>query len=401
MSKKKTEPKEKNNPYLVDKLSKIPAIVKVLFLKFWVAGAAFYLIFMSIELLKIDFLDQLAIFVLILTLLNEYVIHKLIVYISVPGNSTIKYLPHFIKRSSVKSLVATLIYTTLLTGLSFAMILYLWMGVLNFHTIDYYLSGAESGPFGFGLCYIAVDMLYISIRNPILNRYLHSKSYIEKKKTKDYIGSSIMNALDKIKEYKIVAVVRADSEEKSIKLAKCLYDGGIRVLEITYTIPNASQTIRELIEFYKSYEDKPIIGAGTVYTKKDAISAIQNGAAFIVSPGFSKDVSKIAAKNKVSYIPGVITPSEIIVALKNGASMVKLFPGSLVGPSYVKSLKGPFPNLQLLPTGGVSIDNLKEWFDAGVVGVGVGGELTKPALSGNYQGVMNLTREFLKEIEKL
>ncbi|MDR2867585.1 MAG: bifunctional 2-keto-4-hydroxyglutarate aldolase/2-keto-3-deoxy-6-phosphogluconate aldolase [Acholeplasmatales bacterium] len=405
---KKNKPistKKSNNPYLVDKLAKIPPWFKSLFLKFWVSGAIFFLIFMSAEIARLDTLDLLAAYVLLLTLGNEYIVNNLIRYMNIDESPTLKYLPHFVRKKSLWSLMATLLYTIIMVALVYIS-LWLWVEVLDLHTIDHYLlaqpiegSSVEAGPIGFAITYFCIDQVYLFIRNPILKRYMKTPKFINKQTLFKYIEESKMDALNYIKEKKLVAVVRANSKEEAIRVAKAIYDGGARVLEMTFTIPEASSTIASLINSFKDEENRPIIGAGTVITAKEAISAIHAGAAFIVAPGYSKKVAKVCKKNNVEYIPGVITPTEIITALDGGAHMVKLFPGSLTTSSYVKAIKGPFPNLEIMVTGGVSIDNAQEWLAAGVVALGIGSELTKPASKGDYEGTTKLTKNFLEKIK--
>jgi 2-dehydro-3-deoxyphosphogluconate aldolase/(4S)-4-hydroxy-2-oxoglutarate aldolase len=408
MSKKKNKPlktRSDDNPYLVDKLARIPAWFKSFFLKFWVVGAVFFFVFMSSELSGLDFLDISAAYILILALGNEYIVNNLIRYMNTPDSPTLKYLPHFVRKKSIWSLLATLLYTAIMIALVYLAI-ELWLS-LNLHTIDHYLlsqpdstgvNSLEAGPISFALTYFSIDFIYLSIRNPILKRYMKTPKFIGKQILFNYIKETRMDILNYIKEKHIVAVVRASTKEEALKVSKAIYDGGIRILEITFTVPDAQLVIASLIESFKDYEDRPMIGAGTVTSAKQAKLAISNGAGFIVAPGFSKKVSRICKKAQVEYLPGVLTPTEIIQALDAKVNMVKLFPGSFADANYVKAIKGPFPNLDIMVTGGVNLDNVNNWLASGVVAVGIGSELTKPALKGDYEATTNLSRAYVEKI---
>jgi 2-dehydro-3-deoxyphosphogluconate aldolase/(4S)-4-hydroxy-2-oxoglutarate aldolase len=199
--------------------------------------------------------------------------------------------------------------------------------------------------------------------------------------------------IEAIKTYKAVAVIRAENQDKALELAHAIYAGGIRVLEITFTVLRADITIQHLIHDPKLKD--ALIGAGTVLDLKTAEIAVKSGAKFIVSPGFDKEVSLFCKHQDIPYLPGCLTLTEMIEAMKHGASMIKLFPANAFGPDYIKSIKGPLPHIQVMPTGGVNLNNIKEWFKAGAVAVGIGSDLTKPGLQGDYQGVTKLAKEYI------
>lgn len=172
----------------------------------------------------------------------------------------------------------------------------------------------------------------------------------------------------------IVAVLRASSVEEAKEKAMAIFEGGIKIIEVTFTVPNADSVIREL----SSLKEKGAwIGAGTVLDVDMCRKAIESGAQFIVSPHLDEDISKYCKEKGVFYMPGVMTPTEIVKALKLGHKILKLFPGEVLKPTFVKAMKGPFPEVEFVPTGGVSLENLHEWFEAGVLAVGVGTALTK------------------------
>ncbi len=196
--------------------------------------------------------------------------------------------------------------------------------------------------------------------------------------------------LKKIKESKIVAIVRVNSIEEAIRISKACAKGNIKAIEITYTISGATEIIKELKK-----EKDMIIGAGTILDPVTARIAILAGAEFIVSPGFDKETAKICNLYQIPYIPGCMTITEIITALKYGASIIKLFPSSILGPESIKTIKAPLPNVNIMPTGGVSIDNIEEWFKNGVIAVGIGGKLS----SGTDEEIITKAKLFKEKIE--
>lgn len=200
-----------------------------------------------------------------------------------------------------------------------------------------------------------------------------------------------MDIIEKIKKEKIVGVIRAKNEQEAIDIVKACLLGGLNIIEITYTISNASNVISSIKDMFKG---EVILGAGTVTDVSMCKAAIDAGATFIVSPGFDLKVAKYCKRKNISYIPGCITPTEIMNALKAGAQIIKLFPGSLVDPSYIKALKGPFPDIAIMPTGGVSLDNASVWFDHGACAIGVGSELTNPAKTKDFKLITEIAKAY-------
>jgi len=195
----------------------------------------------------------------------------------------------------------------------------------------------------------------------------------------------------------VVAVIRGDSVDGAIKLAKAAAKGGIVGLEITFTVPGAEEVIEKLNED----KDAPyIVGAGTVLDAPTARTAILKGAHFIVSPSFDKEVAETCNLYQVPYFPGCMTPTEVVTALRAGADIIKVFPGSAVGPSYFKALHGPFPQANLLPSGGVDLDNVQEWIKCGAIGVSAGSSLSAPSKHGDYEGVTKIAEQFCLEVKK-
>ena len=165
--------------------------------------------------------------------------------------------------------------------------------------------------------------------------------------------------LNQIASAGVIAVVRGDSKEAAVKAANALVLGGIVGLEITYTVPDASQAISELREAYQDHADI-VIGAGTVLDAITARLAIMSGATFIVSPTFDQATAEICNLYQIPYLPGCMTITEMKTALKAGVDIIKLFPGNVYDPSIISSFKAPLPQLNIMPTGGVSVANMAD-----------------------------------------
>lgn len=197
-------------------------------------------------------------------------------------------------------------------------------------------------------------------------------------------------ATQKLINYGLVAVVRGDSSEEACNTAKALIAGGIKIIEMAFSNSEAAHAIEQLNKCYK--DSDVVIGAGTVLDPETARIAILSGAKFVVSPCLNADTAKICNRYAVLYIPGVQTPSDVVNALESGAEILKLFPGNLIRPDGLKALKAPFPQAMFMPTGGVSADNAAEWFKAGAVACGAGGNLTAPAKSGDFDKITILAK---------
>lgn len=206
------------------------------------------------------------------------------------------------------------------------------------------------------------------------------------------------DVLNRIAKVGVVAVVRAENEESAIKISEACVLGGIPAIEVTFTVPGADSVIKSLKSAIPS--DKLIVGAGTVLDSETARIAILAGAEYIVSPGFDLESAKLCNRYQVPYMPGCMTITEIIRAMEAGCDIVKLFPGSLPGPAYVKAVKGPLPQANIMPTGGVNLGNVHEWINAGVVAVGSGSDLTGPAKTGDYAKVTELAKEWVQAVAK-
>ena len=205
---------------------------------------------------------------------------------------------------------------------------------------------------------------------------------------------------DRILEIGIIPVVRASSADEAMAAVHAIRLGGIPIAEITMTVPGAIETIRQLV---KTFGDEILVGAGTVLDAETARRCIDAGAEFIVGPGL--DAATIELVNKAGKImmAGTLTPSEVLAAWNAGSDFVKVFPcGQVGGPSYIKSLRGPFPEIPFVPTGGVSLKNAAEFIRAGSAALGVGGELVQAAAlqSGHPEIITETAREFITQIRK-
>lgn len=207
--------------------------------------------------------------------------------------------------------------------------------------------------------------------------------------------------LEKLIKSGVVSVVRAESAEDAVKIVEAVVDGGIKSIELTYSVPRANDVIADLVSTYAGTD--VMIGAGTVLEATSARLAIIAGAQFIVSPTFNKEVAKICNLYQIPYIPGVMTPLEAQTAMEYGSELIKLFPGDITGPAMIKDLKGPFPYINVMPSGGVNESNVAEWFKVGATAVSAGGGVTAPALTGDYAGVKVNAEKFMrayKAVEK-
>ena len=210
--------------------------------------------------------------------------------------------------------------------------------------------------------------------------------------------STKLTTLKKITDVGVVAVVRAESAEQAIKIAEACREGGIPAIEITFTVPYADEVIRELSKAYKNGE--MIVGAGTVLDSETARVAILAGAQYIVSPCLDEETIKLCNRYQIPVMPGCVTIKEMVTAMELGADIIKVFPGELVGPSYIKAVKGPLPQAPLMPTGGVSLENAAEWIKNGCVAVGVGGSLTAGAKTGDYAAVTEMAKKFVAAVQQ-
>lgn len=208
---------------------------------------------------------------------------------------------------------------------------------------------------------------------------------------------SILSLLEK---NGIVAVLRAESVDKALKIADALIAGGIKSIEFTFTIPNANVAIKKIVEKYKKNSDI-LVGAGTVLDVTSAHEAVMSGAKFIVSPFFDKETAAFCNLHQIPYIPGCMTVNEMKVALQSGSELIKLFPSNILGPAFVKEVKTPLPQLEIMPSGGINLDNMAEWYQAGCKILGIGGSLLKPVKTNDFEKVTELAKIFVQRFREL
>lgn len=178
--------------------------------------------------------------------------------------------------------------------------------------------------------------------------------------------------LDRILSTGVVAVIRMKDTQRLKKVIEAIRLGGVKSIEITMTVPGAVEIIADLV---KTVPDDVLVGAGTVTDVETANKVIDAGAKFVVGPILNLDIIRLCNQRGVVIMPGCYTPTEIFTAWKAGADIIKVFPATSLGPKYFKDIRGPFPDLRLLPTGGVSVDNVGDWIAAGAVAVGIGSDL--------------------------
>lgn len=212
--------------------------------------------------------------------------------------------------------------------------------------------------------------------------------------------SDKLEILNRILDCGIIAVVRAPDVERGYNLAEAARKGGITAIEIAMTTPGALEVIRELVARYPGNE--VIIGAGTVLDPETARLTILSGADYIISPHFNPEVVRMCHRYRKVCIPGAMSVKEVVEVLESGADAIKIFPASLFGPQIIKAIREPLPQAKLVPTGGVNLANVAEWFEAGAAAVAVGGELTKEALAKNDYGLLEQkAKEFILRIKEV
>ena len=202
--------------------------------------------------------------------------------------------------------------------------------------------------------------------------------------------------LKMIHETGIVAVLRSQSEEEALTVTNSCVRGGVNIIEVTFSVPNADRVIKKVLTEFKG--DNVIVGAGTVLDEVTARIAILAGANFIVGPTFNKDIAKMCNLYGIPYIPGCMTVNEITQALQYGVEIIKLFPGNQFDYSYIKSIKAPLPQATIMVTGGVDLSTVQDWIKSGASIVGVGGNLT--CLVDNEElEIENLAKQYVEKVK--
>ena len=204
--------------------------------------------------------------------------------------------------------------------------------------------------------------------------------------------------LRRISEVGVVPVVRASSAEEAMQVVEAIREGGVPVLEITMTVPRAVRVIEQVADRYGS---EVVVGAGTVLDPETARACILAGAAFVVSPSLNTATIELCRRYSVAIMPGALTPTEVVTAWQAGADVVKVFPcGALGGAKYLKSLKAPLPQIEMIPTGGVSLQTAAEFIEAGALALGVGADLvdTKAIREGRPEKVTEAARAYVAAV---
>jgi len=209
---------------------------------------------------------------------------------------------------------------------------------------------------------------------------------------------SRIDDLDRVLKTGIVAILRLPTSDQLASVARALFDGGIDVIEVTFTVPNALEILAAVKDDLGS---RVLLGMGTVLDPESARAALLAGAEFIVSPSLNLDVIRLCHRYDKVVMPGAFTPTEILTAWDAGADVVKLFPSDSVGPGYLKALRGPFPHIRLLPTGGVNLETLPAFIKAGACAVGVGSSLVDPQAirDGNFGRLRDLAAQYVQALK--
>jgi 2-dehydro-3-deoxyphosphogluconate aldolase / (4S)-4-hydroxy-2-oxoglutarate aldolase len=205
--------------------------------------------------------------------------------------------------------------------------------------------------------------------------------------------------LTRIAELGLLAVLRAPDPAGARRAVDALVEAGVLGIEITYSTPDAASVIAAVKQ---SYGDEVLVGAGTLVTHAQVAEAAEAGASYLVSPGLDDEVVASMRATGLPAMAGVLTPTEVMRGVRLSVDVMKLFPGSLGGPSYLRSLRGPFPDVPFMPTGGVSADNVGDWMAAGAIAVGAGSELASVGdiSSGDFVGIREKGRRFLVAIRE-
>ncbi|WP_434630722.1 bifunctional 4-hydroxy-2-oxoglutarate aldolase/2-dehydro-3-deoxy-phosphogluconate aldolase [Thermoanaerobacterium thermosaccharolyticum] len=208
------------------------------------------------------------------------------------------------------------------------------------------------------------------------------------------------DVLTRIKELGVCAIVRGTSVDSLCNIADALIEGEVHAIEVAFNTPHASYMIEELV---KRYNDQMLIGAGTVLDTETARVAILSGASFILSPSLNIDMIKICNRYGVLPVPGIFTPTEAVTAWENGAKIVKVFPAGVLGPNYIKQLKGPLSQIEMMAVGAVSIDNFGDFIKAGACSAGIGGELVNKKLvqEEKYDEITKRAKAFVDAFKKI
>jgi len=205
--------------------------------------------------------------------------------------------------------------------------------------------------------------------------------------------------LSNLKENFLFAVIRGNSAEEATDISKAVYEGGIKNIEVTFTTPQADESIKELAKTFAGTD--MVVGAGTVMDAITARIAIIAGAEFVVSPNFVPEISTVCNTYGIPYLPGCGTVTEVAAAMATGVEVVKVFPGGILGPDFIKNIHGPIPHVEMMPSGGVGLKNMDKWINSGAWAVGIGSALTADLKEKGYSSVKEKAAEFVSTYKDL
>lgn len=202
-----------------------------------------------------------------------------------------------------------------------------------------------------------------------------------------------------IKNSGVIAIVRSDQSQGVLQAVEAIRLGGIKAVEVTLNTPGALELVTTLRQ---KYQGSMLVGAGTVLDSQSCVNALMAGAEFIVSPGLNEEVIKTTLRYGKIVIPGALTPTEVISAYQAGAHAVKIFPAAQFGPSYIRQLKGPLNHIEMVPVGGINLENAAGFIKAGAFALGVGSSLVRPDLlkSASFSELTRITRQLLETVHK-
>jgi 2-dehydro-3-deoxyphosphogluconate aldolase/(4S)-4-hydroxy-2-oxoglutarate aldolase len=197
----------------------------------------------------------------------------------------------------------------------------------------------------------------------------------------------------------IVAVVRSPDSQQLVEVCRALADGGVTVVEITMTVPDALDVVRQV---RKTLGDRLLLGAGTILDPETARAALLAGAEYLVAPTVNLDVIRLCQRYDKLVMPGAFTPTEILAAWEAGADIIKVFPAEVVGPPFFKAVRGPLPQVRLMPTGGVDLTTAAKFLEAGACCLGVGSQLVEPktVAAGNFDRIRDLARQYVAVVKQ-
>jgi 2-dehydro-3-deoxyphosphogluconate aldolase/(4S)-4-hydroxy-2-oxoglutarate aldolase len=206
--------------------------------------------------------------------------------------------------------------------------------------------------------------------------------------------------LQQVLDCGIVAVVRSPDSQQLVEVARALTDGGVSVIEITMSVPNALDVLRQVRQ---ALGERVLLGAGTVLDAESARAVLLAGAEYIVAPTLNLDVIRLCQRYDKLVMPGAFTPTEILSAWEAGADIVKVFPADCVGPAFFKAMRGPLPQIRLMPTGGVDLTTAAEFLKAGACCLGVGSQLVEPkaVAERNFDRIRDLARQYVNVVKKV